>query len=179
MSINRRTAFACLAFALSLPLDGCMLATNGLDYKLQAPPPAPPPPPAPAPMAPPPPPPCSLNALGGCKTGDKVVLTGVNFALNKSELTLNAKSLLDPVAESLKATKTKIEIGGYTDNIGSSAYNLKLSSKRAKSVMAYLEAKGVDPAQLSASGYGEAMPVADNSTEDGREMNRRVEMKVM
>ncbi|MDB5987835.1 MAG: hypothetical protein JWR16_2888 [Nevskia sp.] len=180
--LHKINSAACIAFALTVPLSGCYLASNGLDYsnqKIIAPPPPPlPPAPEPAPL-PPPPPPCQLNALGGCKTGDKLVLTGVNFDFNKSTLTLNAKALLDPVAESLKTTGVKVEIDGFTDSIGSAAYNKKLSWSRAKSVKEYLYSRGVDAGHLGAEGYGKEFPIADNSSEEGRAINRRVELKVL
>jgi OOP family OmpA-OmpF porin len=65
-------------------------------------------------------------------------------------------------------------IEGHTDSIGSDAYNLKLSDRRAKSVYDYLTSRGVDPARLSSIGHGEAKPIADNATDEGRQLNRRV-----
>lgn len=182
----QKTRFAAsLAALVAVPLTGCNLATNGLDYSHQAiiaqpaPAPAPMPMPMPEPPPPPPPPKCELNALGSCRTGDKVVLTGVNFDFNKSTLTLNAKTILNTVADSIKTAKVRVEIGGYTDSKGSDAYNDKLSSARANSVKAYLHAHGVDSRLLSANGYGKADPIADNSTDEGREENRRVELKLL
>ena len=72
----------------------------------------------------------------------------------------------------------KIELGGHTDSLGSDGYNLKLSEKRAVSVQKYLVGKGVEPGRMTARGYGETNPVADNGMDDGRELNRRVELKV-
>ncbi|MDB5987838.1 MAG: hypothetical protein JWR16_2891 [Nevskia sp.] len=171
---------ACVAVVLAVPLSGCYLATNGLDYSnqkviVQAPPPAPVPPPP----LPPPPPPCEMNSMGGCKTGDKVVLNGVNFDFDKSTLTLNAKALLDPVADSLKTTGATVEVDGHTDGIGSDAYNDRLSVNRAKSVKQYLTYKGVDSQRLAAKGFGKRVPIADNGTDEGRAINRRVELKVL
>ena len=65
-------------------------------------------------------------------------------------------------------------IEGHTDSVGSDAYNLKLSDRRAKSVYDYLTSRGVDPARLSSIGHGEAKPIADNATDEGRQLNRRV-----
>jgi outer membrane protein OmpA-like peptidoglycan-associated protein len=65
-------------------------------------------------------------------------------------------------------------IEGHTDSIGSEAYNPALSDRRAKSVFDYLTSRGVDPARLSSIGKGETMPIADNSTAEGRQQNRRV-----
>jgi len=71
-----------------------------------------------------------------------------------------------------------LSINGHTDNTGDQAKNMILSQKRADAVKNYLESKGVDPQRLTAQGFGEAIPVADNSTAEGRAQNRRVEFKV-
>lgn len=72
----------------------------------------------------------------------------------------------------------KIQINGYTDNVGNDADNLKLSQSRAKSVVDYLISKGIDAKRLASKGFGETQPVADNSTEEGRALNRRTEFIV-
>lgn len=119
-------------------------------------------------------------SLDGCKTGDTIVLHGVNFEFDKSTLTVNAKTLLDQVADALAANPDIIvEIDGHTDSMGSESYNLKLSEARAESVMAYLNERGVAASRMSSKGYGESMPVADNQTDEGRELNRRVELKIL
>lgn len=104
-------------------------------------------------------------------------LKGVNFEYDSAQLTPNAMAILDGVAESLIAypQKTDIEVRGHTSSEGSSKYNMRLSQKRSQSVADYLSMKGVTN-RLTAHGYGEDMPVADNSTEDGRQQNRRVEL---
>jgi outer membrane protein OmpA-like peptidoglycan-associated protein len=107
-----------------------------------------------------------------------LVLTGVTFDFNKSRLTLDAKKVLDFVGQSVKAhPEAKIEIGGYTDSVGSAAYNKRLSLARARAVRAYLIQLGVVADQLTAEGYGKANPVASNETEEGRAQNRRVELR--
>jgi len=68
---------------------------------------------------------------------------------------------------------------GHTDAKGSDDYNQTLSAKRAAAVVLWLSANGIDMNRLSHTGHGEAFPVADNSTENGRSLNRRVEMKVL
>ncbi|HYM93341.1 MAG TPA: OmpA family protein, partial [Chitinophagaceae bacterium] len=73
----------------------------------------------------------------------------------------------------------KVEISGHTDNVGKPADNLVLSNNRAKSVVTYLISKGIAANRLSFKGYGETKPVADNTTEEGRALNRRTEMKVI
>ena len=72
----------------------------------------------------------------------------------------------------------KVEISGHTDNVGKPADNLLLSNNRAKAVVNYLVSKKIPAARLTAKGYGETKPVADNKTEEGRAQNRRTEMKV-
>jgi OOP family OmpA-OmpF porin len=117
--------------------------------------------------------------LEGCAAGDVIVLRGVNFEFDKSRLTANARGILDGVGDSLiKAPDIKVELGGHTDGKGTDEYNQRLSERRAESVRQYLVGKGVEPTRMTAVGYGESRPVADNETEEGRELNRRVELKV-
>jgi outer membrane protein OmpA-like peptidoglycan-associated protein len=107
-----------------------------------------------------------------------IVLQGVNFEFNKAILLAESKTILDEVASSLKERPdVKVEIGGHCDSVGSNAYNLKLSQKRAEAVREYLISKGVKAENLTAKGYGESMPIAPNSTAEGRAQNRRVELK--
>ncbi|MDB5972341.1 MAG: hypothetical protein JWQ90_4791 [Hydrocarboniphaga sp.] len=117
--------------------------------------------------------------LSGCGTGDIIVLRGVNFDFDKATLTANAKTILDNVGDELIANpQINVELSGHTDSKGADVYNLKLSDRRAKSVVAYLVAKGIVAERMTAVGYGETQPVADNDTDEGRELNRRVELKV-
>jgi len=107
----------------------------------------------------------------------RVNLTGVTFGSGNATLTANAKKILDGVAEQLLANpKVKIEIQGHTDNQGKPATNRDLSERRAKAVVAYLATKGVKMSRMRAAGYGQDIPIADNNTADGRELNRRIEM---
>jgi outer membrane protein OmpA-like peptidoglycan-associated protein len=73
----------------------------------------------------------------------------------------------------------KILISGHTDNVGNAAYNLDLSGKRVKSVAAYLQSKGIDSSRLKSQGFGSTKPIADNKTEEGKQMNRRVEVTIL
>ena len=73
----------------------------------------------------------------------------------------------------------KIEVGGHTDNVGEKDANQLLSQNRANSVMKYLIDHGVSELRLTATGYGENSPVADNSTDKGRRLNRRTEVRVL
>ncbi|MEQ1561029.1 MAG: OmpA family protein [Methyloglobulus sp.] len=104
-------------------------------------------------------------------------LKGVNFEYDSARLTPSATSVLDGVAENLIAypQKNDIEVRGHTSSEGSNKHNMRLSQKRSQSVADYLSMKGVTN-KLTAHGYGEDMPIADNTTEEGRSQNRRVEL---
>jgi outer membrane protein OmpA-like peptidoglycan-associated protein len=121
--------------------------------------------------APPPPAPVIPEAM------KPLVLEGVTFAINSSVLTPESSVVLDRVASSLKEhPEVRLEVGGHTDSNGDAARNLGLSTARAESVRTYLIGKGVPAGQLASKGYGSQRPVADNSTEAGRALNRRVEL---
>jgi OOP family OmpA-OmpF porin len=106
-------------------------------------------------------------------------LTGVVlFDFDSSNIKPEAYPLLDEVVSILKKNpKIKREIQGHTDSKGAEKYNQELSERRAKAVERYLEKKGIDPSQLTSKGYGESQPVASNATKEGRQENRRVELK--
>jgi OOP family OmpA-OmpF porin len=133
--------------------------------KVAAPPPPPPPPPvvpAPAPVV-----------------EKKIVLRGINFDFDKSNIKPEFTPVLDEGVDILKANPdAKIVIGGHTDSVGTDAYNQKLSERRAQSVLDYFAKKGIDKNRMKAVGYGEAKPIADNKTKEGRALNRRVELQV-
>jgi len=102
------------------------------------------------------------------------------FDTGRAQLQPASQDQLDAVTAILKAyPKVKMRIGGYTDNTGSKEANLKLSQDRANTVMAALIAKGIDATRLDAKGFGEDHPVADNSTPEGRQKNRRISMRVL
>jgi outer membrane protein OmpA-like peptidoglycan-associated protein len=106
-----------------------------------------------------------------------LVLRDANFDLGKSVLRPRARATLDSLAQQLNtpaARAVKITITGYTDSIGSDAYNLKLGMARAMSVRSYLASRGVDASRMTADSKGEADPIAPNSTAEGRQQNRRV-----
>lgn len=110
---------------------------------------------------------------------ENVKLEGVTFNSGKSVLTSNAKKVLKQIAEQLNAPenlKVNIEIHGHTDNVGKPAKNKTLSLKRAQAVVNYLATHGVARSRMQAFGHGDEQPVADNSTAEGREENRRIEM---
>lgn len=101
------------------------------------------------------------------------------FETGKSTLKPESEEQLKNVEAILKAfTKVKIKLGGYTDNTGNAAGNVKLSAERAKNVMMELVKLGVAANRLSAEGYGDKNPVATNDTEEGRAQNRRISISV-
>jgi len=101
------------------------------------------------------------------------------FDTGSATLQPASQEQLRNVAAILKAyPNAKAIIGGYTDNTGEPAANQKLSEERANSVMAELVRLGVDPSRLEAKGYGEDHPVADNTTEEGRQKNRRISLHI-
>jgi OOP family OmpA-OmpF porin len=107
-------------------------------------------------------------------------LDGVAFHSSSAELTEGSKNILDELAYKLRNVRgVKYEIAGYTDSSGASASNLALSQKRAEAVYQYLiDQHSVDASMLVAVGYGEADPIADNATPEGRTKNRRVELNL-
>lgn len=115
---------------------------------------------------------------GGCPTLEQYNFNykNVQFATGSSTLTAGAKAELDKLVTILNEhPQLKISINGYTDNTGSDELNLKLSQKRSDAVKTFLVGKGISADRLTATGFGEANPVADNATAAGRAQNRRVE----
>ena len=110
---------------------------------------------------------------------DVTVLSGVNFATNSSTLNEDAKKILTQVAANLKATKFSgkhFEVAGHTDNQGKAEKNKLLSQNRADAVRKFLIEQGIRQELLTSKGYGQSKPVAENTTEQGRAKNRRVEL---
>jgi outer membrane protein OmpA-like peptidoglycan-associated protein len=106
-----------------------------------------------------------------------LILKGVNFKLASAELLEESYYVLEKVYNSLEAyPHIVVEIQGHTDSQGKDQYNMALSSDRAQSVRSYLIMRGISPDRLVARGYGETKPMASNNTEDGRALNRRVEV---
>jgi OOP family OmpA-OmpF porin len=106
-----------------------------------------------------------------------IELDNVNFDFDKYELTPKAKMNLDEHLRSLSSQSDRsILIKGYADSTGPEDYNQKLSERRAQAVYDYLTSKGVNPERMKTFGYGESQPVADNSTAQGRALNRRAEI---
>jgi OOP family OmpA-OmpF porin len=105
-------------------------------------------------------------------------LKGVVFKTASPELTPSSMKILDEVATTLSEfPSVNVEVQGHTDNTGNSQMNHSLSQARAETVMNYLAAKGVAKQRLSAKGYGQDKPTANNTTKEGRQLNRRVELQ--
>ncbi len=101
------------------------------------------------------------------------------FDINKATLQPESQEQLHNIAQILSAFPTvKLKIGGYTDNTGDPKVNQRLSTDRAFNVMNELVKLGIDKSRLSAEGYGDKFPVADNSSEEGRQQNRRISVRV-
>jgi len=166
-------------------VDG--IITVGLVYTFGSPPPPPPPPAAPPPPPPAPPPPREAPA----PTKVTIDLRGVEFKFDhprvheKLEPSLKAPTaesvaILDQAIDTLKRNpEIRVEVDGHTDSIGSDAYNQKLSERRAKGVYDYLTSHGIDASRLDGpKGFGKTQPIDTNDTAEGRQRNRRTELKV-
>jgi OOP family OmpA-OmpF porin len=101
------------------------------------------------------------------------------FDTNSATLQPQSQEQLNNIVAIMKAyPNVQVKIGGYTDNTGDSAANQTLSENRAKNVMDAIVAGGIDPSRLQSKGYGDQYPVADNSTPEGRQQNRRISLLV-
>jgi len=117
-------------------------------------------------------------AVKGCKP-EIIKLNGIHFANNSAEITPAAAAILDKAVTTLqRRSDINVEVAAHTDSRASDAYNLKLSDRRAASVMAYLQSHGIKASRLSSKGYGESEPIASNASKEGRADNRRVELRV-
>jgi outer membrane protein len=165
-----------------------------IGYRFAKAKPAPAPEPAPAPAPEPAPAPAPVDTDGDgvvdaddqcpdTPKGDRVgshgcscdVTRQVQFAFDSAELTEAGKMVLDEVVTTLERLKfISGTVVGHTDSIGSDAYNQALSERRAQAVVSYLESRGIPAGRLTAKGAGESQPIADNGTEEGRALNRRV-----
>ena len=118
--------------------------------------------------------------LKNIAVGNSIVLKNIFFDFNKSTLRKESENEIQQLTKLLIDVPTmKIEISGHTDNRGSDEYNKNLSNQRAKAVYDRLIEKGIDASRLTFIGYGEEKPIATNETEEGRQLNRRTEFKVL
>lgn len=116
------------------------------------------------------------------KTGESMVLQGVKFAPNEVALTDSVKQELDLIIAQLKSLEGKgfkVEIGGHTDKSGLEELNILLSQQRAEAVYNYFLEQGVAPASIIWKGYGSEFPIETNKYQWGREVNRRIEIKLI
>lgn len=124
----------------------------------------------------------AASGVSVTRSGDNIILnmpSDITFDVNQADVKPGFYETLNSVAIVLKEfDKTTISVLGHADSTGSDQYNLELSQRRALAVSNYLAAQGVNPGRLSAIGYGESRPVADNSTAQGRALNRRVEILI-
>lgn len=119
-------------------------------------------------------------ALEPIEKGTKVVLNNIFFELGKAELKPISYVELNKAVDLMTKNPTMvIEVGGHTDSQGADATNLSLSQKRAQSVVEYMVLAGIERGRLVAKGYGETVPIADNSTKEGRAANRRTEFVIV
>lgn len=115
----------------------------------------------------------------GCTIKDEIKLPGVVFETNKASLLPESMPALETAVATLKRNPgLKIEVAGHTDSRGSDAYNQDLSAWRAATVLEYLRNAGVTNT-LTSRGYGESRPVASNDTDEGRQENRRVVLRIV
>ena len=117
------------------------------------------------------------------RIGDNITLNmpgNVTFATNSSDLRPAFFEVLNSVGKVMKEfDQTVVEVAGHTDSTGTESYNQALSERRASSVAQYMVARGISEQRLITVGMGELRPVADNGTEEGRQLNRRVEITVV
>jgi len=113
---------------------------------------------------------------------DKILIREkVQFELNKSRILEESHGLLDEVVKELKNNPRikKVQVAGHASSDGPKAFNRQLSRARAKAVMKYLVAAGVEQSRLESKGFGDSQPIGDNTTEEGRDQNRRVEFNIL
>lgn len=114
------------------------------------------------------------------EVGQVVRLNNIFFEFGKAVLKPESFIELDNVVKFMNENPSmEIALGGHTDNVGSDDYNLKLSTERSKAVLDYIVSKSIVNTRLSTQGYGKTMPVADNNTEEGKALNRRVEFTII
>ena len=122
-----------------------------------------------------------VDALKAKPTPRGLVLTlgDVLFDTGRAQLNPGSGRKLDQLAQFLaEHPERRVQIDGFTDSVGSDAYNEELSQRRADAVKAALVSRNIDPARISTEGYGKAYPVASNSDSGGRQLNRRVEIVI-
>ena len=118
----------------------------------------------------------------GCplKKKEKIILQGIQFKLNSAEIEESSKIILDLAATILSENpEIRVQIEGYTCDLGTAEYNLHLSQRRAESTREYLASRGISLSRMEAIGKGEDNPIVPNTTEMERKQNRRIEFRVI
>lgn len=119
---------------------------------------------------------CPVNSLVVVTDCEVKITQQIHFATNKDIIKPESYPILDAVLEVLNNNESiKLEIQGHTDNVGSDSYNKSLSDRRAAAVRKYLVSRGIPPARIESKGYGEERPLVDNTREEDRALNRRVQ----
>jgi len=117
------------------------------------------------------------SIAGELNKSGHMALYGIHFETAKATILPDSESVLAEIAKMLQQNPdVKVSVEGHTDNVGSATTNQTLSEKRAQAVVAWLTGHGIDASRLKAKGWGSSKPVDDNTTEDGRAKNRRVEL---
>lgn len=112
--------------------------------------------------------------------GESIKINNIFFEFGKYELLPDSYPELNRLVKLMREKTTmKIRIEGHTDNVGSDKFNYELSTNRANSVSQYLITEGINPERINVVGYGKSKPIADNKTEEGRKLNRRVEFVIL
>jgi OmpA-OmpF porin, OOP family len=121
-----------------------------------------------------------MNLVGKKFTDAKIITHGINFDHDKATIKPESMGTLNMIVKVLNENPDlKFEVGGHTDGDGDADYNLNLSNQRAGAVKAQLIIMGVNASRLTAKGYGKTKPIADNTSDDGKANNRRVEFVKM
>ena len=123
------------------------------------------------------------TGVGVQRSGDQIELVmpgDITFATDQASLRPEFFPILDSVSTVLQEyDRTVVDVIGHTDSTGSDAHNQTLSERRAATVAQYLASRGIDPTRLASAGAGEQAPVAPNTTAEGRQRNRRVEIALV
>lgn len=117
------------------------------------------------------------------REGDEIMLqipSGITFATNSAAIQPQFQNTLDQVASTLASyNQTYVDVYGHTDSTGNDGINIPLSQNRAQAVSTYLAGRGVSSARIGTQGFGSNQPIASNATVEGRQQNRRVEIKIV
>lgn len=122
-----------------------------------------------------------IGESGTCQQqlNDYLAKESIQFKTGKADVSEQSYQTISMLAMIVRTCDTLVEVAGHTDDRGDAEVNLHLSKRRAEVVAKHLVRHGVDPQRLRANGYGESQPIAENSSADGRKLNRRIELRVL